>query len=154
MGRTINQWLSEYGESHQNPVNKLVHWICVPTIMFSLMGLLSCIPVPGHLPWYCNWASLALVLALLFYLRLSLAMFLGFCLVSVGILAGIRLVQVLHFPQLLLYSGLFVAAWLGQFWGHHVEGKKPSFFKDLQFLLIGPAWLMHFVFEKAGIRYS
>jgi uncharacterized membrane protein YGL010W len=48
---------------------------------------------------------------------------------------------------------IFVAAWAGQFYGHKVEGKKPSFLKDLQFLLIGPAWLMHFLFEKWGIKY-
>jgi uncharacterized membrane protein YGL010W len=47
--------------------------------------------------------------------------------------------------------GLFAAAWVGQFKGHQIEGKKPSFLKDLQFLLVGPAWLLHFVYRKAGL---
>lgn len=38
---------------------------------------------------------------------------------------------------------LFILAWIGQFYGHHVEGKKPSFFQDLQFLLIGPLWVYY-----------
>jgi uncharacterized membrane protein YGL010W len=49
---------------------------------------------------------------------------------------------------------LFIVAWIFQFIGHKIEGKKPSFFKDLQFLLIGPAWLLSFIYQKVGIRYS
>ena len=45
---------------------------------------------------------------------------------------------------------VFVLAWIGQFIGHLIEGKRPSFFKDLQFLLIGPAWLMAFVYRAAA----
>jgi uncharacterized membrane protein YGL010W len=48
---------------------------------------------------------------------------------------------------------LFVLAWIGQFVGHKIEGKKPSFFQDVVFLLIGPAWLLHFIYKKAGQRY-
>jgi len=56
--------------------------------------------------------------------------------------------------QLALVSlGIFVIAWIGQFIGHKIEGKKPSFLEDLQFLLIGPAWLLHFIYKKLGIVY-
>ena len=44
--KTINQWLVEYGESHQNPTNKTVHWVCVPLIFFSIIGLLYSIKLP------------------------------------------------------------------------------------------------------------
>jgi uncharacterized membrane protein YGL010W len=49
--------------------------------------------------------------------------------------------------------GVFVLAWIVQFYGHKIEGKKPSFLKDVQFLMIGPAWLMHFIYKKIGISY-
>ena len=48
---------------------------------------------------------------------------------------------------------IFVIAWIGQFIGHKIEGKKPSFFEDIQFLLIGPAWLLSFIYNKLGIKY-
>jgi len=48
---------------------------------------------------------------------------------------------------------IFVLSWIGQFIGHKIEGKKPLFLDDLKFLLIGPIWLLHFLFKKAGIRY-
>jgi uncharacterized membrane protein YGL010W len=55
-------------------------------------------------------------------------------------------------PLWLLSIIIFSVAWVGQFYGHKVEGKKPSFVKDVQFLLIGPAWLMSFIYTKLGIQ--
>jgi uncharacterized membrane protein YGL010W len=75
----------------------------------------------------------------------------AFSLIAVAI---IRLVEDIISIRLEWIAGaLFVFAWVFQFAGHEVEGKKPSFFKDLQFLLIGPAWLMHFLFRRLGIPY-
>ena len=51
-----------------------------------------------------------------------------------------------------LFSGVCLA-WIGQFIGHKIEGEKPSFFDDLKFLLIGPAWLMSFILSKMGVKY-
>lgn len=159
--RTTEQWLVEYGESHQNDTNKLIHWICVPLIMFSLIGLLWSIPVknlqelfPESIAFFVNWGTLFLVLALLFYLRLSFAMFLGMFLIATLMVAGIYLLQRhLSLPLWAVSLVIFAGAWVGQFFGHKIEGKKPSFLKDLQFLLIGPAWLLSFIFKKMGISY-
>ena len=48
---------------------------------------------------------------------------------------------------------LFVVGWIIQFVGHKIEGQKPSFFEDLQFLLIGPLWLLSDVYRRLGISY-
>ena len=149
--------LAEYGESHQNPTNKRVHWICVPLIMFSILGLLWTIPVPGFMqaagPWV-NWATLVMALAVLYYLRLSVRLVLGMVLIWLTMAAGLRVVEAsAPLPLWTVCLLIFVLAWVGQFWGHKIEGKKPSFLKDLQFLLIGPVWLLHFVYERLGWRY-
>lgn len=152
------QWLlDKYGESHMNKTNKLIHWICVPAIMFSLVGLLKSIPFLVTRDFILNWAGFVLLGALIYYLRLSVTMFLGFCLIAYLLLWGnhkIYLAMDRSYSGLALFSLiLFVVAWIGQFIGHKIEGKKPSFLDDVQFLLIGPAWLMHFIFKKAGIKY-
>ncbi|GGE32222.1 hypothetical protein GCM10007421_02430 [Halopseudomonas oceani] len=139
--KAIDQWFDEYGESHRNPFNKLTHWICVPLITFSVLGLLWAI----H-PWV---AMVAVAAALVFYLLLSWQIGLAMLVVSLLMLLGLSLMSNVFWWSL----GIFVLAWIGQFIGHHVEGKKPSFFKDLQFLLIGPAWLLGFLFGLAGVRY-
>jgi uncharacterized membrane protein YGL010W len=159
--KTTEQWLSEYGESHQNHTNKMVHWVCVPLIMFSIIGLLWSIPsgflsnlFPPQLADFVNWGTIFLIFALLFYLRLSFTMFAGMLLIATIFVAGNYFI--LHYAPLPLWAVsliIFTGAWIGQFIGHKIEGKKPSFFKDLQFLLIGPAWLLSFIYRKIGIPY-
>lgn len=155
--RKIDLLLTKYGESHQHPTNKLVHWICVPTIMFSLFGLLYAIPFPAERNLFFNWAAVVLALALIYYLRLSVPMFLGFVLIGFLLLWGnnaIFLAVGRNAGQLAVISLIiFAMAWGGQFIGHKIEGAKPSFLEDVQFLLVGPAWLMHFIFRKAGVKY-
>jgi uncharacterized membrane protein YGL010W/LEA14-like dessication related protein len=152
----MQQWLDEYGESHRHPTNKTIHWICVPAILFSVLGLLWLIPVPQFAatigPW-ANWATLVLALAVIWYLVLSPPLATGMAVIALLMLLVIRQVELgLPFPPWRLFVGIFVVAWIGQFIGHEIEGRKPSFFKDVQFLLIGPAWLLAHLYKQAGVR--
>lgn len=152
----IDDLLEKYGESHQNGTNKSIHWICVPVIMFSLLGLLYSIPFPGGRSLLGNWAAVFVAVTLLYYLRLSIPMFLGFLpVVALMLWGNHQLAQAVGSIQNMVFAslGIFALAWVGQFIGHKIEGKKPSFLEDLQFLLIGPAWLLHFIFRRLGVRY-
>jgi uncharacterized membrane protein YGL010W len=158
--RKIDELLAEYGESHQNATNKTIHWICVPLIFFSIVGLIASIPSEfvqrflGEGNPYANWAAVLLILVLIYYVSLSIPLSFGMMLFAVLCLFAARLIAESGIAPLWLISIIiFVVAWIGQFYGHKVEGKKPSFFKDVQFLLIGPAWLMHFIYKKIGIPY-
>ena len=154
--RTIHQWLSEYGESHTNETNKLIHWICVPAIFFSITGLLYCIKLPLFIAdnLQLNVAMIVLALTTIYYLSLSIKIGIGMLLFGFICLGVCYIIEVFHTFQLWLFCIIiFILAWIGQFYGHKVEGKKPSFFKDLQFLLIGPMWLISFVYKKIGISF-
>ena len=154
--RRIDLLLAEYGESHQNPTNKTIHWIAVPVIAWSVIAILWVLPIPAlfRATPYLNWATIACALAVVYYLTLSVALAIGMAAFSALAIAIIRLVEKNVGVNLEWIAGaLFVFAWVFQFAGHEVEGRKPSFFKDLQFLLIGPAWLMHFLFRRLGIPY-
>lgn len=154
--KTINQWLSEYGESHQNETNKTIHWVCVPTIFLSIVGLLYTIKLPVQLVpgLQLNVAMIMIVVLCIYYAALSGTIWLGMLLFGIICLIMCYLVErFLPLPLWVTCIILFVLAWMGQFYGHKVEGKKPSFLKDLQFLLIGPMWLMSFIYRKLGIRY-
>lgn len=151
--KTIQQWLAEYGESHQNETNKTIHWICVPAIFFSIVGFFYSIKLPWHVDEHrLNVAMILMILVILYYAALSRTIWMGMLLFGVFCLGLCHLVEKSGLmPLWLLCLVVFVVAWIGQFYGHKVEGKKPSFFKDLQFLLIGPAWLMSFIYRKLGI---
>lgn len=148
--KTIQQWYAEYAESHQNKLNQSIHYICVPLIFFSIIGLFMSIPngflvdlTGNNSQLFVNWAIVGLIVPLVFYSKLSIKVFLRMAVFSALCIVGNYYLS--HVVNLLIASiAIFVIAWIGQFYGHHVEGKKPSFLKDLQFLLIGPAW----VFEK------
>ena len=160
--KSADTWFEEYGESHQNPTNKAIHWMCVPAILFATIGLFWAIPAPeafrgvleGRMEPLLNWGSLLVVVALGFYLRLSFSIFLGMALISTLCLYGNLLILEQGTDTLWqLNAAIFAIAWIFQFVGHKIEGKKPSFFQDIQFLLVGPAWLLHFVYKKTGVPY-
>jgi uncharacterized membrane protein YGL010W len=153
--QNITSLLDEYGDSHRNRLNKLIHWICVPVIVWTVVALLWSIPFPGNfeiLGVPLNWAVVALLLAQVYYFRLSLTLglgLLGYNVLMIWLTVQIEAATTWPLWQTALL--VFVIAWIGQFIGHIVEGKRPSFFKDLQFLLIGPAWLMAFIYRGLGI---
>jgi len=125
-----------------------------------VVGLVFSIPsgfLADQLPFlgdFANWATLTLFLVLVYYISLSPTLTLGMLLFSAFCLALANYLDI-TFPGNLAYIslGVFVIAWIVQFYGHKIEGKKPSFLKDVQFLMIGPAWLMHFIYKKIGIGY-
>jgi len=159
--KPIQQWIDEYGESHQNPTNKLIHWVCVPLIMLSLLALLGKIPffingltlfTIGSEPVLFDWTIIFLSFCIIFYSRLSLTLSLGMLLITICMLFIISYIKY-YDPEIWRLSlAIFIVGWIGQFIGHKIEGKKPSFFEDLQFLLIGPAWLLSFIYNKIGIK--
>lgn len=154
--RSIDRWLEEYGQSHQHPTNKLIHWICVPAIVFSVIGLLWSLPVPGffaQLSPALNWAVLLAMAAVVYYFTLSARLGVGATLVLALLLMLAAALDGLAVPLWAIALAIFVLAWIGQFIGHRIEGRKPSFFKDLQFLLIGPLWLLAAAYRRAGLAY-
>jgi uncharacterized membrane protein YGL010W len=141
--RTIDTLLEQYSESHRNPTNELIHFVCVPVIVFTLLGILWSI----H-PAVAVAASAA---ALVYYFRLSRPFAFGMLLMSALMLAVLALMPPM--TVLPLSIAIFVVAWIGQFIGHKIEGKKPSFFDDLRFLLIGPLFVLGFLYRRLNVAY-
>ena len=137
---TLNSYLSLYKDSHQNPLNIKIHFICVPAIMWSLLGFLdtfSILSPPLHLSYLVS------LLGILYYAKMGdVKVFGSMALVTLVMLASFGFTPYLREVSV----AVFVLAWLGQFYGHIVEGKKPSFFQDLVFLLIGPVWILKKLF--------
>jgi uncharacterized membrane protein YGL010W len=152
----------KYAESHQNPTNKLIHWVCVPLIVLSILGLAWAIPFPyikmlGSYNGMFNWASFLIAFAIFYYYKLSPILSYFMLVVTMGFCYIITLLeQWSKAGGLLLWQSclvVFVISWAGQFAGHKIEGKKPSFLDDVKFLLIGPIWLLHFILLKFKIKY-
>jgi uncharacterized membrane protein YGL010W len=153
--RPIDRFLGNYSEDHRHPANQVIHWICVPIIVWTVVALLWLVPVPSALAQPGLWAAFAGVAAVAFYLRLSRVLGLAMAVFFAALIAFTHLLYGAIGASALLWSaiGAFVLAWVAQFIGHEFEGKRPSFLTDLVYLLIGPLWLMSKLFRRFGLRW-
>jgi len=154
--RPIDRWFASYSGDHRNATNQWIHVFAVPLILWSVIALLWCIPVVGI--WFRPglWAALAMFFAWAFYYRASRKLGYGMLAVFVGLSWLTRWLHdtTLGATQLLtLAIAVFVLAWIAQFVGHRIEGRKPSFLTDLTYLLIGPAWVLAKLYRKLGWGY-
>ena len=140
--RKIDYLLERYGESHQNPRNELIHFIAIPMIVFSLIGVLHWI--------HPNLALIAIAGSVVYYAQLSTLF-----MVVMTLLAALCLYVAGLMGDALLPASvtIFVVSWIFQFIGHKFEGKKPSFFEDLQYLLVGPLFVLSKLFLKLGVKW-
>jgi uncharacterized membrane protein YGL010W len=141
--RAVDALIAKYSESHLNPTNEIIHFICVPAIIFTFLGML----------WAAHplVAVIVTVLSLIYYMSLSVSLAVGMLIMSGAMLWVLQMM-----PQAYVLPGsvaIFVVAWIGQFIGHKIEGKKPSFLDDLRFLLIGPIFVLGFLYRRLHIRY-
>ena len=147
--KTLHQWLDEYSASHRNPRNKLTHWIGIPLIVFAVWCALKAIPLGNEL---INPATASIAIFVGYYLLLSWRLAVGMALLSAVFYAGVLSLRDLSGANLIwVAAAIFLVGWVLQFIGHHIEGAKPSFFKDLQFLLIGPLWLLADLYQRFDI---
>jgi uncharacterized membrane protein YGL010W len=140
--RKVDELFARYGEFHRNAANKAIHWVCVPLIVWAVLGMLwaasplvACVAIGASMAFYA-WLSLPLAVGMLGVVALM-----------------IYPLTLLGSRALVVSVVVFVAAWLGQFIGHHIEGRRPAFFEDVRSLLVGPAWLLGFVYRRLGIAY-
>jgi uncharacterized membrane protein YGL010W len=153
--RPIDRYFASYSDDHRNAINQRIHVIAVPAIMWSVIALLWCLP--PLITWfqYGIWAGLAMFAAWAYYNRLSRR--LGYGMLALFFVSGClcRLLEAEIGLRGLFWLGLgvFAVAWVAQFIGHKVEGRKPSFLTDLVYLLIGPAWVMAKLYRRLDWRF-
>ena len=141
--RRVDQLLAHYAESHRNPRNGAIHCVAIPMIMVSLVGLMYAL----H-PWVAYGFLLA---SMVYYARLGSPVFLAS--MAVVSLLSVAIVQSFGTQVLAVSAAVFVLGWIAQFIGHRIEGKKPSFFEDLQYLWVGPLLVLAKLYGKLGVRW-
>ena len=140
--RRVDQLLAHYGESHQNPRNELIHFIAIPLIMLSLVGMMFALHP------FVAYAFMAA--SMVYYARLSVVFLLTMVVWSALTVALLFAMGTLVLPTSV---AIFVGAWILQFIGHRIEGKKPSFFEDIQYLWVGPLFVLSKLFGRLGVKW-
>lgn len=140
--RRVDRLFESYGRYHHDPANKAIHWVCVPLIVWSVLGIV----------WAASpsAACAAIAAMILFYLFLSVPLALG----MLAVVAAMAWALTLLGDRLLMVSLItFAAAWVGQFIGHAIEGTKPALVDDLRSFLVAPAWLLGDLYRRLGLRF-
>ena len=137
----LTRLLESYEKNHQNPINEAIHIIAIPLIMFSILGMTAAFDI------FLEYILVGIVF--FYYQKLSKTAAL---LMLVWLLIYLGLVVLLK-PYIIEISVLlFAFGWILQFLGHLIEGKRPSFFEDLRYFLIGPLFVVQKVISKFGIK--
>ena len=155
--KDIHEWNNEYAVYHRNKTNKIIHWFCIPLIMYSLFGILSQLSFSytfNDNNYTINVLVIFIAPAILYYFKLSKKLAIGMLLITIIMVELLKVIDIFNSDlHILIYLSIFTIAWIGQFLGHKIEGKKPAFFKDLQFLLIGPIWLLSYIYKRLRIKF-
>ncbi len=152
--RPVDRFFAAYSDDHRHPTNQWLHVLCVPAIVWSLLALVYCIPLGAELPIGSLAAVMAIALAA-FWLWLSVPIGLGAAVLMALSWGSVAALHAAFGTTVLAVIGasVFVVAWVGQFIGHHIEGRRPSFFTDLVYLLIGPVWVLAKGYRKLSVGY-
>lgn len=148
--KTLPTLFNLYRQSHRHPINLIIHTIAVPAIYLSILGMLWCIPTQ----FFINWSIILFLPVLVHYFRLSRPLALGVLVLTSICFVIFWVATNWSFPLLKVCCIIFITSWIFQFIGHHVEGKRPAFADDVQFLLIGPLWVLAKIYTKLGIKFS
>jgi len=153
---TAEDWLKTYRDEHADAGNKALHWVCVPLVVISVVGLLWSLPVPAR--WsqsidVLNWGTLFLMAAVVYYFILSISLAFGILPFIVFVVMVVAWLDGFETPLWLISSSLLAVAWTGQFVAYRLEGKRLPFFKDLQHLMTGPLWLLAAIYRRLKIPY-
>ena len=154
--RLADEWLGEYGRHHNDRANRVIHWLSIPFVVTSLVGLLWSLPVPdtfSEATPVLNWGTIFLMAAVVYYFIISISLAFGVLPFVLLVILGVTWLEQFSFPLWLTSAAIFIVALAAQRIGHEIEGNRPSFIVDLQYLMMGPVWLLAIVYKRLGIPY-
>lgn len=160
--RPIDIYFSRLDASHRDPKNLLLHFICVPLMLFAALGIAWAIPFPyikfiGSYNGMFNWASV--LIAFLIYYTLKLTPILSYTMLIVLFVLSYGVSRLAMWelaggpPMIWVCTFIMALAWLGQFIGGKKEGNEASFRDDKQLVLLTPVWVLYCLFKRFGWKY-
>jgi len=160
--RDIDILFNRYTASHQNPINKVINRICIPVVVFGLLGLTYSIPFPhlaflGPYASYINWVSLVIAFSIYFYMKIS--PILSYIMLLVEFLMGYGIMQLADWQKSagpgmpVVCFLILMTAYLLQFIGQTIERKRYSFTNSIKFQFYGPIWLVSLLLQKLKVKY-
>ena len=153
--RSIDLHLARYADQYGGAHGRRIHGIAGFAILWSLVALLWCIPVPGTLAQTGIWAALAMFFAWSYCYRLSRPLGLGMLAVFFVFGCLCRLLEMRLGLTALLWTAVavLVAGSIALFAGFRIEGRRPGWLTAPPGLLAGPLWVLASLYRRMGWKY-
>lgn len=149
-------WLQQYEQTHQDMTYPTVYWAAVPMVVLGTVGILWTLPIPDEffeISPLLNWGTVFLMATAVYYFIISVSLAIGMLPFLLGI-AGIQSwLASSAFSPLRVSIGLLVAGIIGLWMGHRNQGSLRPVLRDLQLMMIGPAWLLSVLYRRIGIPF-
>ena len=148
------KWLDRYERSHSDLAYPLVYWAAVPLVVLGTTGLLWLLPIPQEffdISPLLNWGSAFLMAATVYYFIISVSLAIGMLPFVIGVASFQLWLGNSQFSPLRVTASLLVAGIIGLWLGHLGRGGIRAVIRDLQLMMIGPAWLLSVLYRRAGI---
>src|SRR5688572_18195155 len=143
MNRHFLEQMAMYTAYHLDTRNKLMHFIGVPAIAFSLLVPLAMIRIGALGGLEISVAMLFALAVMIYWIALDPPLGLATTLVFVPFVALAESLA-LHSSALAwsVFALCFVGGWIVQLVGHAFEGRRPALFDNLLQILIAPLFLV------------
>ena len=153
--RSIDLHLARYADQYGGAHGRRIHGIAGFAILWSLVALLWCIPVPGTLAQTGIWAALAMFFAWSYCYRLSRPLGLGMLAVFFvfGCLCRLLEMRLGLTARLWTAVAVLVAGSIALFAGFRIEGRRPGWLTAPPGLLVGPLWVLASLYRRMGWKY-
>ena len=147
-------WLARYEQAHSDVTYPLVYWAAVPMVVLGTVGLLWLLPIPDEfraISPLLNWGSAFLMATAVYYFIISVPLAIGMLPFVLGVASFQLWLEQSQFSPLRVSAGLLVAGIIGLWLGHRNRNSIRPVLRDLQLMMIGPAWLLSVLYRRVGI---
>mgnify|MGYP001591838463 CR=1 FL=1 len=148
------EWLERYELSHGNVHYPVIYWAAVPVVVIGTVGLLWILPIPDEfydISPLLNWGTAFLMVSAVYYFIFSLSLAIGMLPFVLGAAAFQMWLAQSGYSPLKVSTGLLLAGIIGLWLGHRRSGGLINVVRDIQMMMIGPAWLLSVVYRRLGI---
>jgi hypothetical protein len=152
---SADTWLEAYGRGPARLDAGLLIWVCVPLSVFGLTGLLWSLPVPEIFSdaAVLNWGTIFLMATVVYYFIVSINLAFGalpFIVLDVAVVSWLDNLEPSLWP---VSAAMLLSAAAVQLVAERLRGRSISLIRDLQYLMLGPLWLLAAVYRRLGIPY-
>ena len=147
-------WLERFDESHRRLTLPGLYSVSALMVVTGTVGLLWALPVPEEfhsISPLLNWGSAFLMAAAVYYFIISLSLAIGLLPFVVALAAVHLWLSTSAYSGLRISLSLLIVGIIGIAIGQQRGSGLRGVMRDLQHMMIAPAWMLSLVYRRIGI---